>query len=615
MIMKKAFLTGILLILLCFSLFAVGNDQKIYSVDSEVYDDITLVYMASGHALPSTAGPWSGSELRMMIEAIDPSEIPEYASKAYNRVLEELNVQPTINYKNGGMEFDGTLNLELYGHTFKDGDKFNRTDRNGVKETAFAGRQWWFGKNLNDITPFFAVDWEVYHDKFFYSFFELGLQNAYHGGEYEIGSTALNSNIFAFQNFKLNAKLLDVSIPQKAFASVGGNTWNIEVGRDKVNWGAGETGNLLISDNFPYYDFIKATAYSEKYKYTYLLSFFPNKTNYYSGTGENLTDSGSVGRSTARMNGIYLYSAHRFEGRFFKDKLSFALTEAITYEDSEGQIQFTALSPMYFMHNAFISSNSNSTVSLELNWATPLRGLNVYGQLLVDQGAFPGLEKKRGPGMESAESPDAIALLGGAKYVTGLGKGVLKANAEAAYVGPYTYLRDSGEGEWGLDYIAAVRARMYAYEDYIPSGDTSYDEFVIGYKYGPDCLTGQLKLDYEIGRFNYTLKGLAMIHGTHDIYTKWRKIPANCSEEDFKAEFTGISTVHGDRNFKYNDESKRNSRWCTFDIGLGVSYDVSEKINVFGNVDAVMMKNIYNYSSEDKVVDVQAIIGGSIKLF
>lgn len=55
--MKK---TVSLVIFFCLALslvFAEANDQKIYSVDSTMYQNLVKLYLATGHAMPSTTGP------------------------------------------------------------------------------------------------------------------------------------------------------------------------------------------------------------------------------------------------------------------------------------------------------------------------------------------------------------------------------------------------------------------------------------------------------------------------------------------------------------------------------------------------------------------------------
>ena len=36
---------------------------------------------------------------------------------------------------------------------------------------------------------------------------------------------------------------IDLNFPYRAFVSAGGDNWSMQVGRDKVSWGAGKSGN------------------------------------------------------------------------------------------------------------------------------------------------------------------------------------------------------------------------------------------------------------------------------------------------------------------------------------------------------------------------------------
>ena len=623
--MKKLTVIAVVLCLvLALASAATVNDQKIYSVDSEVYRSITKLYLASGRAVPSTTGPWSGAELKAMVDTVERDSLPQYLQETYDEVVSELDEEGEIVFKGGEMNISGAVNLDIYAHTYS-GD-ISRTDSNGIKETAFAGRSSWYGKDLTKNNPFFTVDWETKLGNGFYTYFNAYLSNSVRG-EKEIGSTNLNSNIPALQNFSLDVKMLDINFPSRAFVAVGGDGWSIQIGRDRLSWGSGLTGNLVLSDNFPYHDMVRATAYTDSFKYTYLVSFFPNKMNYYSWAkdenGKDVLDENgnkvikyqgnNDNDSTRILNGISFYAAHRFEGRFFSDRLSVAFTEAIMYESQSSSVQFAALSPMYFMHNAYMPSNSNSTLGLEINW-TPLNGLGIYAQILIDQFAMPGFETAPGPGKSKKTTTDGKAFLLGAKYLTSVGEGTLTVNGEAVYVMPYTYLRDGSNG-YGLDYTGAVKYRLYSYEDYAGHTDILYDEYIIGYTYGPDSLVGCLSASWEKDRLTVGGKFLFIAHGTHDIWTKWTKVPANTSEDVYKAENSGLTTDHDNTtNYRYNDVSSRNSISYTYDIGLSASYELLDNLTLDLTLDYVAARNIYNVKGQN-ASDFQVILGVSYRPF
>lgn len=606
----------VLVILLAVSAVFAANNQKIYSVDTELYKTISQIYILTGHAQPSGTGPWSCDELLKMYEAIDRSQVPDYMLQRYDAALEELGASPKIEFKGGALQFTGTLNTEIYFHTAdKNSAEFSRNDVNGLAEYPFEGRSWWYAKDLNHIVPFFRLEWETWLNDHFYSIFDMGLQNATRGREGgELGSTKLNSNIIMLQNFKFDFKILDIaSFPHRAFAAIGGDGWSFEAGRDRLSWGVGTTGNVVLSDNFPYHDMVRFTSYGERFKYTYLISFFPAKQNYYNSDEAHPYFQGTANNnSTRRMDGLFFFTAHRFEFRFFKDKLGFILTEGLVYMSETNNIEFPALSPLYFMHNAFMPKNSNSTLALELDW-TPLKGLNVYGQILIDQGRMPGFEGISGR-IEAGESPDGNAYLIGAKYMTGIKEGVLTINPEFAYVSPFCYLRDGFNAKYGMDYTGAIKSRLYAYEDRDPGADVLYEDFVIGYKYGPDCLVANLAASWEGEKLILRANGMFIAHGTHDLWTVWAEAPA--SDDAYYAEFTGVSTSHATTsNYKYPDaQASRNERWYTLDIGLGADYQLLDNLSFSLDVDYVNMRNIFNISGYN-AYDVQIVFGAKYECF
>jgi hypothetical protein len=270
------------------------------------------------------------------------------------------------------------------------------------------------------------------------------------------------------------------------------------------------------------------------------------------------------------------------------------------------------------MHNAYMPSNSNSTFAVEINY-TPVKGLGIYAQILLDNFSIPFFNSGAGPNLSEASTQDAKAYLVGAKYVTSAANGTLTINPEVVYVMPYTYLRDSEQAgyPYGIDYVAAVKNRLYSYEDIGTSTDVLYDEYVIGYTYGPDCLVANLSATWEKDKLTLGGKAFFMMHGTHDLWTIWSKVPTNTSEEDYNSQYTGVSTSHKDNgNYRYGDSVKteRNSIWYTLDIGLSAKYDVLENLSVSAAVDFVNMKNIYNVKGQD-AHDFQVILGVSYSPF
>ena len=49
----------------------VDNQQKIYRIDCDEYQQISVLYRLCGLAMPSSSGPWTNGELILMLNQID----------------------------------------------------------------------------------------------------------------------------------------------------------------------------------------------------------------------------------------------------------------------------------------------------------------------------------------------------------------------------------------------------------------------------------------------------------------------------------------------------------------------------------------------------------------
>lgn len=179
--MKKICSVIMLLSIVLCLLSARNNDQTIYRVDSTLYQKIVKLYMAQGRAVPSSTGPWSGDELRKMVDVLESDSIPSYLASTYEEVKNELEKESSVSFNGGAMEIGGTLNLDIYAHTYAGG--ISRTDVGGIEETAFAGRRYWFGEDLTKNNPFFQLDWETWLGNSFYTYFNAYLSNSVRGGQ------------------------------------------------------------------------------------------------------------------------------------------------------------------------------------------------------------------------------------------------------------------------------------------------------------------------------------------------------------------------------------------------------------------------------------------------
>ena len=90
-----------------------SNYEKIYPIYDEIVEDMKDLYILSGLSLPSTAGPYSGSELKMALERIDPALLEGTAALLYSRIENKLDADAASAVFTGGI----TVSPEIYLHS------------------------------------------------------------------------------------------------------------------------------------------------------------------------------------------------------------------------------------------------------------------------------------------------------------------------------------------------------------------------------------------------------------------------------------------------------------------------------------------------------------------
>jgi len=110
---KKNIIFVVIASFICiFSLPASGrNLQKIYPIDSDVYEAISALYISQGLALPSTTGPWSADELLNMLENIDIARLSGGLLTTYQYASSELNSSADT------VKFGLGASIETYWHS------------------------------------------------------------------------------------------------------------------------------------------------------------------------------------------------------------------------------------------------------------------------------------------------------------------------------------------------------------------------------------------------------------------------------------------------------------------------------------------------------------------
>jgi len=479
--------------LLIFPLSSLGavssNTIKIHPIDSPLYDAIQYLYILEGKSLPSTAGPYSNDELVLMFNSINKKELDAKTLPTYQYIENELTKELSP------FSIHAKVSLEAYLHT--------------NPEDFTTNADWNY--NYEARKPFLSIPLEISLHNFFYAHMEVVFGNPkYLEG---IGPTKGRSPLYGIYPFTTNLlhfwrseeTPLDGTMPHLGFVAVGGTGWNLVVGRDKISWGPGTTGNLVLSDHVQYHNMARFTAYTNTFKYTLLTSFFPHPDEIHAPPPYT---------QARELMGLKMFMAYRLEWRLFKEKLGLAVTEGIMYQSKEGILDLRVFNPFIIYHNYYIRSMSNSLLALELNY-TPISALNIYGQIAIDE--FESSKEKSGTNVH----PNAMGYMVGATYVLPYKQGLFYGNIEGVYTDPYLYLRSvhghksqSTEPEDTLNFVVALR--RWALKSVV------YDQYFMGYPYGGDAIIGNLSFGYkEYGSWAVTGNLFYMVHGEKEMNSLW----------------------------------------------------------------------------------------------
>ena len=158
---KRLMVLFVLIALLLAPGLSAANHQKVYSLDSDIYEAIQILYVSQGLSLPSTTGPYSQAELTLMLEKLKPETLKGSLSSTYDYVVQQLNIEPKIQGKGIGLSWNFDANLEAYYHT---------------DTTNFVGRETWRRGSLHQ-KPLLAIGLETWPAEHFYGYSELSVGN------------------------------------------------------------------------------------------------------------------------------------------------------------------------------------------------------------------------------------------------------------------------------------------------------------------------------------------------------------------------------------------------------------------------------------------------------
>jgi len=574
--MKKKFLKCLLITLASLALFSNEyNLNKTFDVDSKIYKNLCTLFIAQKKALPSSTGPWSAQELKNMLDLIDYENLEGIYKKVYDSILAEIFTVRLINQKSFSMHFSAQADIQFYAHT---NTNFNRES------------DWNYG--FEERSPLFLGSAEFWSKNYFYALHTLSL-----GIPSGIQNDKDYDNFYCI-NFTHNipclppnsAMAFNLDVNPRSLLCFGGENWSFRVGRDKIKWGSGETGNLFLGGNSVYDDNFCFVMFFDKFKFTNLITFYPSE---YDG----ITSSNS-------LNGIKSFIAHKFETRLFDQRLELSIAEAIMFQSVKNTFDVRIYNPMNFFHNYFIRNNANSILGVDANFAIT-QNLNVYAQIVMDDFTIFG---ETSPSNGKGGCPNAFGYMLGLKSVIPVENGFFNICVEGVYNDTYLYLRESYDSKneiYGVSFYRYVREY-----DMINGSRINYYKVCTGYRYGGDCVVADLKLKYQgfhgnsydmiwnIGcEFFYFAHGIVYTDNQWGVYPEGIYSPVSPST----VSPVGINPSSG-------------AVQHTLRFSIFGDYEILKDFVVYATMDSYFIKNMRNKANKAWDFDFQFIFGIKYKI-
>ena len=467
--MKKLdFISLVLFLFTAYSIFAVPF--RMIEVGDPLLEDYAFIIRSSEESMLSFTPPLSSDEILGNIKKLSSQNRSPAWKAAYDRIQRALSTNPVL--------LDSSLGITVH------------------PELALEGR-WRSNSEMDWIQPepespaVLNLPLQFFFANTVYARGDLIIRND--PMFYNVDESSLGTNLL------LNIERIDLNMPLRAYISAGGPWWNVQLGRDKVSFGSGHTGNMALSDTPDYYDFLRFSLFSPNFKYSLFVTQMPLSTpDYFYADGFSNTSGSSIRSTTQR----YLY-LHRWDFRLWK-RLSVGITEGVMVGNSPLELRF--LNPLTVYHSFFSWNDypqwgtkngdmTGSLASLDLEWALGA-GISLYGQMVMNQYQTP--YELQNFTEEATKIPNGLGWLGGLQIDRDIAGWRSNFFLEGVYTDPYLYMLSSPFASfiWMRRLSAMiVKDLRYAWIGYPKGRDVISITF--GTHLTRDPIALALKLEYE----------------------------------------------------------------------------------------------------------------------
>lgn len=495
-IMKRSGISKIIVCIMVFFLsvsFNLFAWQNTFKASDEEYENLMLLKTVAGVNLPDVTTPVSGSQMLELLSYINPSELNGYARELYDGLYEKLS-HPQVLFKEkraGGDLRISVLPLEVIG-SIGDDDSDVGHYRNALSRY-----------DLYDVDASLFIT-----DNFF------GKIRA-NGSKIEGSEKTFASGDFIYNTVFIPEKLSQ-AWPDVAFGSVGNDKLNMIVGRDRLSAGNGVTGNMYLSENRKYDDFMKFSAVAYPISYDFTAMVYDGFT---SDSFSSSSDFRNYKLRTTDFSGFRkMVFIHRFSSTILKKITVSAYEGAVFYGDGVLS-DLRALNPFMFIHNngTYYTGNTNNFAGLEIG-ACVAKGINANVQVIVDQ--FKLSSEKEGSGETQ------IGLLANLKGAWGTKKGIVSSYIEGIYSTEGLYLKEISNKDYGYNYNGDI---FYFAQTDMVTGNKRFsdekDEYAyLGYPQGGDLTKIAIGLSYKLKDCSFSLDGAFTAKGCYGINKAFNEV-------------------------------------------------------------------------------------------
>ena len=461
----RKIICSVLVLLICISTFATTSSQRLFDYDSYEYQLTKTLTASAGVLGPSSATPVTAHELVIALERIDDSRLSEGAQKRY------IDLLTSLQDADDGFEMDLSMSLAP--------QVFLTADQNG--DSGIVNNRFDFFLPYAEEEPFFSLSAKFEFGNNFFIETELPLMNepikngmvytsfdwliSYRDGKWQFFGSQFNPNMLS-------------QIPFLGRGAIGNDWANLIIGRTRHRIGSGYTGNLAVSDNYPYQELLKISATSNVF--TYNISFTAFDVQATLEDPEMATRPVFIKSHFGQEQQTRLI--HRFDFNIV-DKVRLAIGFGATFF-STSSFDFRFFAPFMIVHNYYNNDSSyeiqdpydeaNNIFTLEVE-AAIVPGLTLGAQFILDQFQLS---------FEEAPLPNAFGVLFNLAWTEELEDSSYSIWAEAVYTSAYLYRNnkynvvDSNKVwnynyDWILGYYSNVSTLSYvAYSGYPTGPDT-----------------------------------------------------------------------------------------------------------------------------------------------